>query len=115
MERLFCGATAQPGSGLPHSSGFNITRTHTHTHTPVRTPPSHQSVTEAATYTTHKTQQTKETKIRDVGVIRTHNPSNGAAAARCLRPGLANFNPQEVRVIPRDSPECRTCLQTYRK
>jgi hypothetical protein len=71
---LSCGATPNPRPRLHHTH----THTHTLTHTSVRTPLNEWSARRRSRYV-HTTQQTHETKIRDFGGIRTHDPSNPAA------------------------------------
>jgi len=58
---------------------------HTHTHTSGRSPLNERSARRRSRYV-HTTQQTHETKIRDFRGIRTHDPSNPAAADLRLRP-----------------------------
>lgn len=63
------------------SPPFLVSESHTttHTHTPGRIPPSEGSA-RLKGYCLQNTQQTQDTKVLSLGLIRTRNPRNPAAA-----------------------------------
>jgi hypothetical protein len=76
---FFCSATAKLGSRPPHCWDVYITQLdrQTHTHTGLHSS-ERWSVSRGNRYL-HSTQQTQETNIHALSVIRTRNPSNRAA------------------------------------
>ena len=74
---FFCIATIYIGRGLPVSRSPTIR--HTHTHTLDRTPLKERSARSSGRYL-NKTVQTQQTNTHALSGIRTHHPSNQAAA-----------------------------------